>query len=167
MPDDAPATRLDALRAILVTANELATRLAGDPFVERILQAFAKLPVPDREPVLKIIERDATWCRIVEQTGDETGITVRPNPHASLHVHVFGQVDTPPEPLQRDVDVIRFGIERFLQMIPLLFQEGVHEQWTASARALAQEADPELLEYLRRLANEVLALVAEGTRGAT
>lgn len=167
MSDEAPATRLDALRAILMTAHELATRLAGDPFVERILQAFAKLPEPDREPVLKIIERDATWCRIVEQTTDETGITVRPNPHASLYVHVFGQVDTPSGPLQRDVDVIGFGIERFLRMMPLFFQEGVHEQWTASARALAREADPELLEHLRRLANEVLALIAESTRSAT
>ena len=166
MPDDAPATRLDALRAILVTAHELATKLAGDPIVERILQAFAKLPEPDREPVLKIIERDATWCRIVEQTAEETGITVRPNPHASLYVHVFGQVDTPSESLQRDVDVIRFGIERFLQMMPLFFQEGVHEQLTASARGLVREADPELLEYLRRLADEVLALLAENARTA-
>jgi hypothetical protein len=167
MADEAPATSLDALRAILVTAHELATKLAGDPFVERILHAFARLPEPDREPVLKVIERDATWCRIVEQTAEETGITVRPNPHASLYVHVFGQVDTPSEPLQRDVDVIRFGIERFLQMVPLFFQEGVREQWTASARALVREAEPESLEYLRRLAEEVLALLAEHAPAAT
>jgi len=35
---DAPAPRLDALRAILVTAHELATKLAADPLVERILR---------------------------------------------------------------------------------------------------------------------------------
>ena len=158
---DAPVTRLDALRTILVTAHELATRLASDPLVERILRAFATLPEPDREPILKVIERDATWCRIVEQTSDETGITVRPNPHASLYVQVFDRLDDASGPLQRDVDVIRFGIERFVQMMPLFFQEGVHDQWTASARALVRESEPELLDYVRRLAEEVLALLAE------
>jgi hypothetical protein len=134
---DAPATRLDALLEILVTAHELATQLARDLLVERILRAFAKLPEPDREPILKVIEREATWCRIVEQTSEETGITVRPNPHASLYVHVFDQVEGSSGPLQRDVDVIRFRIKRFVQMLPLFFREGVHEQWTAAGRALA------------------------------
>src|SRR5262245_46027413 len=86
--------------AILVTAHELATTLARDPLVERILRAFAKLPERDREPILEVIERDATWCRIAEQTSGQTGIKVRPNPHASLYVHVFDQVDAPTEPLR-------------------------------------------------------------------
>jgi hypothetical protein len=161
---DAPAPRLDVLRAILVTAHELATTLAADPLVERILRAFAKLPEPDREPILKIIERDATWCRIADQTSEHAGITVRPNPHASLYVHV---VDTPSEPLQRDVEVIGVGIERFVHLLPLFFQDGVREQWTASARALIRNTDPELVEYARRLASEVLVLIAEETREAT
>jgi hypothetical protein len=164
---DAPATRLDALREILVTAHELATQLARDPLVERILRAFAKLPERDREPILEIIERDATWCRITEQTSGQTGITVRPNPHASLYVHVFDQVDAPSEPLRRDVEVIGFGIERFVQMIPLFFQDGVRQQWTASARALMRDIDPQLVEDVRRLASEVLALIAGETRQAT
>ena len=164
---DAPGTRLDVLRTILVTAHELATKLARDPLVERILQAFANLPESDREPILKIIERDATWCRIAEQTSEETGIRVRPNPHASLYVHVFDQVDTSSEPLPRDVEVIGFGIERFARMIPLFFQDGVREQWTAAARALIRAVDPELVEYVRRLAAEVLALIAEETREST
>jgi hypothetical protein len=71
--EDASGTRLDALRTILVAAHELATKLAGDPLVERILRAFAKLPEPDREPILKVIEREAAWCRIIEQTSEETG----------------------------------------------------------------------------------------------
>jgi hypothetical protein len=108
-----------------------------------------------------VIEREAAWCRIIEQTSEETGITVRPNPHASLYGHVFDQVEGSSGPLQRDVDTIRVGIERFVQMMPLFFQEGVHEQWTASARALVQDGDPELLEYVRRLAEEVLAVLAE------
>jgi len=163
--DDAPGARLDALRTILETAHGLAEKLASDPLAERILQAFAKLPEPDRLAILKVIERDATWCRIVEQTTQETGITVRPNPHASLYVQVFEHAEAPSEPLQRDIDVIRFGIEHFLQLLPLFFQEGVREQWTASARALIRDGDPVLLGHADRLAREVLALLAEGKHG--
>ncbi len=161
MADDLAATRLDALRAILVSAHELAVRLSSDPLFERILRVFAKIPEPDRETILKVLERDATWCRIVEQTADTTGITVCANPHASLYVHVFGQVEAPSDPLRRDIDVIRFGIERFIHLLPLLFQAGVHAQWTVSARELARDIDPELLEHVGRLAREVLAIVAE------
>jgi hypothetical protein len=162
MADDAPATRLDALRAILLSAHELAGRLAADPLLERLLRVFARIPEPDRETILRVLERDATWFRIVEQTADTTGIRVAPNPHASLYVHVFGQAaGVPSGPMRRDIDVIRFGIERFVHLLPLFFQEGVHEQWTVSARELARDIDPELAQYVVRLAREVLAVMAE------
>jgi hypothetical protein len=160
--DDARTTQLDALQAILVTAHGLATELTADPLLERLLHVFAKLPEPDREPILKILEREATWCRIAEQTASETGITVRPNPHASLYVHVLDQADEPrSEPLRRDIDVIRFGIEHFVRLLPLFFQEGVHAQWSASARELARDIDDELRRCVDRLAREVLELVAQ------
>ena len=159
---DASPPRLDELQVVLATANHLAAELAGDPLLKRILQAFARLPEPDREPILRIIERDATWCRIAEQTADTTGITVRPNPHASLYVHVFDRVAAPSEPLQRDVDVIRVAMEHFVFLTPLFFQEGVHAQWTAAARELVRMAPPEVSAAVVRLAREVLALIAEG-----
>ncbi len=159
---DVPATRLDALQAILVTAHELAEKLTADPLTERVLRVFAKLPQSDREPILKILERDATWCRIAEQTASETGVTVLPNPHASLYVHVFrNATGMPSEPLRRDIDVIRFGIETFVRLLPLFFQEGVHEQWMASARELVLDLDDELRDCVIRLAGEVLDLVAQ------
>jgi len=42
----------------------------------------------------------------------------------------------------------------------------VHDQWTASARALVRDGDPALLDYAGRLAREVLALLAERTHDA-
>ena len=159
-PVQTNATQVETLRTVLAAASDLVSGLARDPLVSRVLEVFARLPEPDREPILRVLERDATWCRIIEQTADSTGITVRPNPHASLYVHVL---DQPSAPLQRDVDVIRLGIERFVLMLPLLFQEGVHEQWTASAHELAREGDPDMLQYVARLAREVLALL-EGAR---
>lgn len=146
---------VDTLETLLTTALDVVKGLA-DPLSARLLKAFAMLPPPDREPILKVLERDATWCRIVEQTADSTGINVRANPQASLFVHV---IETPTEPLQRDVDVISAGIEQFLAMIPLIFQEGVHQQWTAAARDMVSRSDADGRAYVRRLAQEVLALL--------
>ena len=97
----------------------------------------------------------------MDQIGDSTGITVRPNPHASLYVHVLAGADPPSEPMRRDIDVIRSGIERFVYLAPFLLQDGVRAQWTASARELAREASPELRAAVAALAREALALVAE------
>jgi hypothetical protein len=161
MPAEGAGGRLEALVALLDTAQRFAARLASDPLIARFLSVIDKLPAPDREPIVRILEREATWCRIVEQTAESTGITVRPNPHASLYVHVFERVDEPTSASRRDIDVIRNGMERLLYLVPLLFQEGVHEQWTASARELAREADPMLRAAVVRLAHEALGLVAE------
>jgi len=160
----ATAADLTELKTLLARVGELAQLLA-DPLLDRLLQAFTRLPTSDREAILSVLERDATWCRIVEQTADTTGISVRANPHASLYVHV---IDQQTEPLRRDVDVIRFGIEQFINMLPLFFEPGVHAQWTVAARELIREADPELRGYGARLAHEILRLLDEGpAAGAT
>ena len=160
--DDREKAPLELLLSLLTSAREFAAKVVDDPLVERLLAAFARLPAPDRECIVGVLERDSTWCRIVEQTADTTGITVRPNPQASLYVHVVApQTEPPDEPLRRDVDIIRFGIERFVHMLPFLFQPGVHQQWVASARELIAQASPELREYGARMCTEVLALIAE------
>src|SRR5262249_36393967 len=106
-------------------------------------------------------------CGRCPQASVQAALRAGPTPPARLYVHVFDQVDAPTEPLRRDVEVIGFGIERFVQMIPLFFQDGVRQQWTASARALMREIDPQRVEYVRRLASEGLALIAKETRHAT
>lgn len=155
----------DALQTLLVTARDLAKALADDPQLERLFQAFRALPECDREAILQVIEKDAAWRQIVEQTGTATGITVRPNPHASLYVHVVNQVDGTPLDsgvAQRDADVIRHGVETLVQMLPLLFQDAVHAQWTAAARDIVRVSDAPLRELAIRLAREVEALVKRG-----
>ena len=157
--DRGTTSSLAALQALLDSARGLVGGLARDPLLDRILRAFSMLPEADREPILRVVERDATWCRIVEETSGATGITVRPNPHASLYLHVLDEVSS--APLARDLDVIRLGIGRFVHLLPLFFQEGVHAQWTASARELIRASDTELRRLGIRLAREVLALIAE------
>ncbi len=155
---------LDALQTLLTTARELVAGLVTDPQLGRIVRAFSMLPECDREPILKVLEKDAAWRRIVEETAGATGITVHPNPHASLYVHVLDQVTgqpRTPEPLLRDGDVIRLGVETFVRLLPLFFEEGVHAQWTAAARDIVRESDVELRGFAVRLAREVLGLVDE------
>lgn len=159
MSDDDALTALEGLHAVLGEAGALAGRLATDPELVRFLKAFYRLPEPDRDVVAGVLEREATWCRVVEQTADITGITVRPNPFASFYVQVVGAAP-PLGPSDRDVDVIRLGIERFMHLVPLLFDETVHAQWTASTRMLARVIDPSLGRAVVRLAREVLAIAA-------
>src|SRR5919201_3684577 len=94
--EDEAGTSLDALRALLTTALAELTGLASDPLMSRFRRVFLGLPEGDREIILSVLERDANWRRIVEGTSGTTGITVRPNPHASLYVHVFDQVTGKP-----------------------------------------------------------------------
>jgi len=158
--DGDPKFDLDDLVAALSVAQSLAADLASDPIIARFLRVIRKIDPADRAVIVGVLERDTTWCRIVDQTGDATGITVRANPHASLYVHVIDGVDAPSEPLRRDIDVIRTGIERFLYLAPLLLQDGVRAQWLASARELARDAAPELRTAVAAIAREVLAVIA-------
>ncbi|MGH7895214.1 MAG: hypothetical protein ACREQL_11140 [Candidatus Binatia bacterium] len=162
--DSQASNGFDALQTLLTTAHQLASALVGDPLLPRILRAFQLLPECDREPILKILEKEAAWRRIVEDTAPATGIRVCPNPHASLYVHVLDQVTgdpIDPEAFSRDGDVIRVGIENFLRPLPFLFQEGVYAQWTAAAREVTRAATAEVRRSAARLAHEVIALVAE------
>jgi hypothetical protein len=154
---------LAGLEAVLQSARGLVDELLHDPLLPRLLAAFSALPENERGTVLGVLEREATWRRIVDETSAATGITVRPNPHASLYVHVTAE----PQPSARDVDVIRLGMARFLPLLPLFFQPGVHEQWMRSARELVRDAPPQLRAIADRLAREVLALLAEADGDAT
>ncbi len=152
----------DTLHTLLATARELARALSDDPVLERLVRAFRQFPERDRETILQVIEKDAAWRGIVERTDDVTGISVRPNPHASLYVHVLEQAADPlaADTSDRDADVIRRGLRSFVQLLPLLFQEGVHTQWTTAAREIARASGTDLRAYAVRLAREVEQLVA-------
>jgi hypothetical protein len=153
----------DTLHTLLATARELAKTLSDDPQLERIVRTFRQFPEGDRETILRVLEKDAAWRAIVERTDDVTGISVRPNPHASLYVHVLEQGAEPlaAETAERDADVIRRGLRSFVQLLPLLFQDGVHAQWTAAARQIARASGAELRAHAVALAREVEQLVAD------
>jgi hypothetical protein len=164
--DRSAAEKLDALRTLLGTAQGVVAELATDPLLARVVKAFLTLPAADRGPILRVLERDAAWTRVAAELAPVSGIAVRPNPHASLYVHVFDAGGRPvePEPSARDASVIRLGIERLLRVLPLLFQEDVRVQWHTAAREIVDAADGELRTAVARLAREVLALIDDAGR---
>jgi hypothetical protein len=151
----------DTLQTLLATARELAKALSADPDLERLVRAFRQFPERDRETILQVLEKDAAWRGIVAGTDDVTGIRVRPNPHASLYVHVLEHGADPlaADTAERDADVIRRGLRTFVQMLPLLFQEAVHAQWRRAASELARASGAEVRALAIRLAREVERIV--------
>ncbi len=167
--DAADKKPFHTLHTLLATARELVQELSDDPEVERLVRAFRLFPPRDRETIVEVIEKDAAWRRIVERTEAATGIDVRPNPHASLYVHVLDRAGLPAalQPPARDADVIRLGVQTFVDLIPLFFQDGVYAQWTTAAREVAAAATPERRAEAMQLVREVERIIAEaGERGA-
>jgi len=166
MPRETQAEKpLDTLHTLLTTARDLAKALTEDPEIERLVRAFRQFPERDRDAILRVVEKDAAWRTIVEKTAAATGITVAPNPYASLYVHVLNQVANPPlapEAPPRDADVIRLGVATFVDLIPLFMQPGVRAQWTAAAQEITAGADPELRALALELVRAIEAIVRDG-----
>jgi hypothetical protein len=167
MPRETSAEKpLDTLHTLLATARDLAKALSEDPVLERLVHAFRLLPERDREVVLRVIEKDAAWRQIVGKTAGATGITVLPNPHASLYVHVLNQVNPPlvPEAAPRDAEIIRLGVATFVELIPLFMQDGVRAQWTAAAQEIARTSGPERRALTLQLLRAVEAILLDADR---
>jgi hypothetical protein len=154
---------LETLQELLAGARNLLGSLVDDPQLQRLIEAFRQFPAGDRDAILQVIEKDAAWRQIVERTTGATGIDVRPNPHASLYVHLLEPTPGALDQAGRDANVIRSGLETFVRMLPLLFQPAVRAQWQAAAREITQQGDPEIVDLAVKLAHEVIALV-EATR---
>jgi hypothetical protein len=168
--DAARERPFDTLQTLLATARELTKAILGDTELERLVRAFRSFPEQDRPAILQVLEKDAAWRRIVACTESVTGIAVVPNPHASLYVHVLDQPSPPPiggDTSARDADVIRLGLQTFVGLIPLLFQEAVYAQWTAAARDIVRSASAEARQLAVRLAREVEQLVGDSDGTAT
>lgn len=161
---------LDTLQALLATARDLARGLSDDPQLERLVRAFRLFPERDREAILQVLEKDAAWRTIVERTAGATGITVVPNPHASLYVHLLHEVTDPPlapDAPPRDADVIRLGVATFVDLIPLFMQDGVRAQWTAAGTEIAGAASADDRARALRLVRAVEAIILGVERAAS
>jgi len=126
--DDREQTPLEALCALLARRGDFTATFTDDPLVERILTRSPGC----RSPIARPSRRHRARRHLVPHRGADRGHDRdhrASNPQASLYIHVLGaQAEAPDEPLRPHVEVIRFGMEQFVAMVPFFFQEGVHAQ---------------------------------------
>jgi hypothetical protein len=129
--------KLDALRMLLSTAQELSRVLSDDPLVGRLLRAMMSLQPDDRETLTLAIERGAAWRRTNEAVAGATGVRLRANPKPVLFVRV---VDPPPPEGQvlPDKDDVVIGVLRLMRLARMMRSEPAKDLWRpAVAEALA------------------------------
>lgn len=150
--------QLDALRALLTTAQQLSNDLAADPVVGRLLHAFLGLPPEDRDVVTSVVERGATWKRVTDHTAELTGVRLRANPQARLFVHVVdpeGAVNF----AAQDHDELLLGALRLARVATLLEDPGVRALWTQPAIEAFRMVEPADREACVRLARSMIELI--------
>lgn len=143
-----PSDTADALKTLgilLHTAAKLAGDLAAaDPLFARLAQAFARMPVEDRETITTVIEREVELRRLGPSQGElVTGYDLVPNPSARLYLRVWeGDRRTPVMPR----DELMHGLWRAARM-------------ARYALTLADDCEPALLATVRAMpADERVAL---------
>src|SRR5262245_33511978 len=156
----AAGAQLDALRALLATAERLSEDLAGDPAVGRLLRAFTTLAPDDRDVVARVVERNAEWQRIADATADVAGVRMRANPQARLFVRTVDQRESERQ-LEQDRDEILVGILRLLKRVPLVLRPDVAAFWRTPAIEALRALDADERAACGELSRTVLALIAE------
>jgi hypothetical protein len=145
---------LEALSALLKTALELTAGLARDPYLPRLLHAFARLPAEDRPSVLAKLETEVHARQRSVETGD--GRIGPPNPVGSLYVRIY-ENDRPLPEVTRDM-MLRSTIETaaFMSGLPDARRlENEHALLTGMTML-----EPAAAEALARHQADLLALAA-------
>src|SRR5262245_48146190 len=163
------SAQLDALRALLATAERLSDDLASDATVGRLLRAFMMLPPDDRAIVAQVVERSAVWLRIADATADVAGVRMHANPQARLYVRRLDPTECERQ-MEQERDEVLVAILRLLKRVPLLIRPEVAAFWRTPAIEALRSLGPAEREACVELAHLVIALVAEvhvdGERGA-
>jgi DNA-directed RNA polymerase specialized sigma24 family protein len=70
---------IEALAALLETAQTLAQTLLGDKALQRALRALSSLPPEDREVISTALEHGVAWRRVNESISAMNGVHPRAN----------------------------------------------------------------------------------------
>jgi hypothetical protein len=156
MSDEAP--RLDALRMLLATAEELSRVLSDDPVVGRLLKAMLSLQPDDREVLTTAIERGVAWRRTNEAVTAATGVRLRANPKPVLFVRV---VDPTPsaDALLPDSDDAVVGVLRLMRLAPMLRMEPARKVWQPALVEALGMLDPAERADCLRFVQDVLGVL--------
>src|SRR5512139_4127541 len=119
--------RLDALTALLASAQELVRTLGAEPAVRRAFDALAQLQPDDRITLATAIERAVKWRRVNESVSEANGVRLVANPNPRLFVRVVDKA--PPPQVSPEPDDVLVGIARLLHRAPVLACDAARAVW--------------------------------------
>jgi len=163
MPSEPPGRHdpLQTLAALVRTALDLASCLAADVHLPRLLRVFARFPAADRRPLLAKLESEVRARQRSVELGD--GRIGPPNPLASLYVRIY-ENERPLPVVTRDT-LLRSTIHTTALMAG--FPEAVRAEVERALLAGLQALQPEDAEALARHHEDLLALAAWCARDET
>jgi len=164
MPGNAGHPRLDALSALLTSAQQLAQALASDPTIRRVVEALATLPPDDRDTLTAAIERGVNWRRVNESVSEVNGVRLVVNPNPRLFVRVVdGQepaVPTSPEP-----EEVLIAIMRVLRRAPIVASDPARAVWEPAAEEALGMMSPAERHACLVVGRAALALIERAVAG--
>jgi hypothetical protein len=158
----APSPRLDALKALLTSARELAQTLESDPTLRRVLRALASLPPEDREILANALERGAASRRINDAFARLNGVHLRVNPNPRLYLRVVdGATPTSAGGLEEE-DIVP-DIFLLMRRLPLLLAPDAQAVWHPALQSALELLTPEQRDVCVRFVDDVRALLTPTT----
>jgi uroporphyrinogen-III synthase len=164
MPADAGSPRLDALKVLLASAQELTRGLEADPAVRRVLQALATFSPEERQILATALEHGAARFRINESFARMNGVRLRLNPHPRLFVRVV-DTDEPEAPPPLEEEDIVPDILRLMRRVPLLLAPESSAIWRPAVLAAFAMLSPEGRDTCRRFVRAVAEVVGPPDAG--
>jgi hypothetical protein len=155
---------LEELTDVIDVAVRLAETLAGDPTVQRVIEAFRLMPFEDRQVVAGVLEREVQARRISQATEGATGQGMHPNPNARLYVRSHQKVVASPSLEQDEMMLRMLGA---LRVTPLLLAPDVHETWLEGTRTALGHLERPMRRAVAVLLRELVALAEEGDASTT
>src|SRR5262245_526198 len=157
MADASP--RLDALKAHLTSARDLAQTLESDPTLRRVVRALTSLPPDDREVLAAALERGAASRRINESFARMNGVRLRINPNPRLFVRVVDP-ETPTSAAGLEEEDIVTDILLLMRGVNLFLAPQAQDVWKPAAREAFSHLSPEQRDACRKIVEELRALLA-------
>jgi hypothetical protein len=156
-----PGPRLDALKALLSSAQELAQTLEADATLRRVLRALASIPPDDRNTIARALERAAASRRVNEAFARLNGIRMHVNPNPRLYVRVVdAEPSTSIDAVEQD-DIVP-DIFLLMRRVPMLVAPAGRAVWEPALRAAAALLTPAQRETCVRFVDDVRSfLVAD------
>jgi hypothetical protein len=152
---------LEELTDVIDVAARLADTLAGDPTIQRVIEAFRLMPFEDRDIVAQAIEREVQARQLSRATEKATGQSMHPNPHARLYLRTHEKAAVPRNLLERDE--LMLAMLAGMRVTPLLHVPESHQAWVDGTRGALEHLEPAARRAVAMLLREVLALVDEAS----